>query len=626
MSFTRHFPVHSAARVAALTVAFMLAMASAQAQTYSVVVNLVPSSIISPASPANIAQGRDGNLYSSGLGGGTFNNGGAYSISPVGVYSTFWSVPAVDLSFYGGLILGTDGSFYGSIHDRGVNGNGTAFKLSSTGVETILHSFANTGDGGNPVAPPVQAADGNYYGLTQGEPFLPSPTMYKITAAGVFSTLHTFANSTEGYNISAGLIQGTDGNFYGCTNSGGANNAGTIFKATTAGVVTVLHAFAGLADGNACSYSLVQGTDGKLYGTAGAGTFNAGVIFKLTTAGSYTALHQINGSTEGFGIRSGLTQASDGKFYGVTQNQGSATNGTLYSITATGTYSVAHSFDNPTGDLPVSGVFQHTNGILYGSTNSGGTGPNAGNGVFYSLNISANPFAKALTTSGRVGSTVELLGQGFTGATKVTFGGIAATTIAVTSDTYMTAVVPTGAKTGTITVTRTSGPLTTLVSFKILPTISSITPTSGPVGTLVTVNGTGLTQTTKVTIGTITATSFTVVSDSKVTVTVPTGAKTGKVGITTTGGTVNSATSFSVTPTLTSFSPASGPVGTVVTLTGTGLTQTTKVTFGGVTATTFTVNTDSSVSATVPTGAITGKIVITSTGGTATSATNYTVM
>ncbi|MBA3916475.1 MAG: IPT/TIG domain-containing protein [Acidobacteriales bacterium] len=602
--------------------ALALASGGAQAQTYSVVTNLLTTGIISPAPPATIAQGRDGKLYTSGASGGAFNTGGVFSVTPSGTYSTFWSLPSIDLGLDGGVILGTDGAFYGAISQRGVNGNGTVFKLSPAGMETILHSFTDTGDGGNPIYPPVQAADGNYYGLTSGQVFLPPATMYKITPAGVFSTIHTF-DATTGTSINAGLIQGTDGNLYGCTVSGGANNSGTIFKITTAGAVTVLHAFAGGSDGSGCSYSLTQGTDGKLYGTAGGGTNNAGLIFRITTAGAYTVLHSINGTTEGFGIRSGVTQATDGNFYGVTQNQGSATNGTLYKITSNGAYTVVHNFDQPTGDVPSSAPFQHTNGLLYGTTLAGGTGINAGNGVVYSLNISAAAFAKLVNTTGKVGSTVEILGQGFTGSTQVSFAGVNATTFSVVSNTYMTATVPVGAKTGTVTITRPSGPLVSSQTFRVTPTITSFTPPSGPVGTAVTINGTGLTQTTKVTFGTIAATTFTVVSDSKITATVPSGAKTGKIGVTSAGGTANSSTSFSVTPTITSFSPTSGPVGTPVMITGTGLTQTTVVTFGGVTASVFTVNSDTQVTATVPAGAITGKIVVTTTGGTATSATNF---
>jgi hypothetical protein len=245
--------------------------------------------------------------------------------------------------------------------------------------------------------------------------------------------------------------------------------------------------------------------------------------------------------------------------------------------------------------------------------------------VFYSLNIGAAEFARLQTTSGKVGSTVSILGQGFTGTTAVSFNGVKATTFTVSSDTYLTANVPTGAKTGTVTVTRPGGNLASIQQFKVTPTLRSFSPTSGPIGTVVTLNGTGLTQTTKVTFGGVKATTFTINSDSQVTATVPSAAKTGKITVTTTGGSATSSGTFSVTPIILSFSPPSGKVGTVVTINGTGLTQTTGVSFGGVAATTFTVVSDLQITATVPTGAITGKIAVTTTGGTATSSATFTV-
>jgi hypothetical protein len=101
--------------------------------------------------------------------------------------------------------------------------------------------------------------------------------------------------------------------------------------------------------------------------------------------------------------------------------------------------------------------------------------------------------------------------------------------------------------------------------------------------------------------------------------------KTGKIAVTTSGGSATSSTTFNVTPTITSFTPTSGKVGTSVVISGTGLTQTTKITFGGVAATTFTVNSDTQVTASVPSGAITGKVVITTTGGAANSSGTFTV-
>jgi hypothetical protein len=158
------------------------------------------------------------------------------------------------------------------------------------------------------------------------------------------------------------------------------------------------------------------------------------------------------------------------------------------------------------------------------------------------------------------------------------------------------------------------------------PTISSFSPTSGPVGTNVTITGTGLTGTTKVTFAGTNA-AFTVVSDTSLSATVPGGAATGLIALTTPGGTATSANAFTVTapaPTIASFTPTSGPPGTNVTITGTSFTGATRVAFGGATAS-FTVVSSTSITATVPTGAKTGSITVTAPGGTATSARSFRV-
>ena len=147
--------------------------------------------------------------------------------------------------------------------------------------------------------------------------------------------------------------------------------------------------------------------------------------------------------------------------------------------------------------------------------------------------------------SGKVGKTIEILGQGFTGTTKVSFHGIAAT-FAVVSDTYLTATVPAGATTGSVTVTTPGGTLTSNRVFRVTPAILSFSPTSGPVGTSVTITGTSFTGTKKVTFGGV-ATTFSN-SDTQITAPVPTGAKTGKIQVTTPGGTATSPAVFTVTP------------------------------------------------------------------------------
>jgi hypothetical protein len=247
-----------------------------------------------------------------------------------------------------------------------------------------------------------------------------------------------------------------------------------------------------------------------------------------------------------------------------------------------------------------------------------------GGSVFYSFDVGFKPLVDLVTWSAKVGKTVEILGQGFTGTTAVSFNGANASFNNV-SDTYMTATVPAGALTGTVTVTTFTNTMKSNRAFLVTPQIKSFTPTSGIVGTSMTITGVSLTQATKVTIGGKTA-SFTVNSDTQVTATVPTGAKTGqKIIITTAGGIANSPAAFTVGPSITAFSPTSGPVGTSVTITGNSLTGTTKVTFGGVAATSFQVIKDTQVDALVPTGAVTGPIAVTTSGGTGTSASNFTV-
>jgi uncharacterized repeat protein (TIGR03803 family) len=631
--------------IAVVILSAVVASVSLQAQTYSVLYNFSPGTKSGdPANPqktGQITQGRDGNLWTTTPVGGSFGVGAAINITPSGalkVIASFNNPGGV--SPFSGLTLGTDGNFYGTTESGGTIGQGILFKLTSTGTLTTLYNFGTCKspckDGVFPRPPPVEGTDGNYYGTVGNtNDGINDGVVYKLTSSGKFSTIYAFAfGGIQGFNPQAPLIQGADGNLYGTAASGGittsptncwgsSSSCGTVFKVTTGGKLTTIYKFDQTHGAGPLS-PVIQGTDGNFYGTTSAGgTSGLGVVFKLTSAGVITVLHNFIGS-DGETPLAGLVQANDGNFYGVASAGGSLGFGTIFKLTSTSdhTFSVLFDFDQTRGQTPDVALFQNTNGILYGDTVDGGTD---GAGVFYSLNISAAQFASLQNRSGKVGSTVSILGQGFTGSTAITFGGVNATTFTVVSDNYMTAKVPTGAKTGTVTVVRPSGSLNSIQSFKVTPTISSISPTGGPIGTVVTVTGTGLTQTTKVTIGGVKATTFTVKSDSSVSVTIPTACKTGKITVTTNGGSATSSTSFNVTPTITSFTPTSGKIGTSVVIIGTGLTQTSKLTFGGVTATKFTVNSDPQVTTTVPTGAVTGTIAITTTGGTVTSSGTFTV-
>jgi len=407
-----------------------------------------------------LAQGRDGNLYGTAVEGGAYKGGTAFRITPSGTVSVLHSF---DFDFddefpYGGLTLGTDGNLYGTT--AGEDGDrGMIFKITPRRSLTTLYYFTGGTDGGHPYAAPIQGTDGDFYGTTTS----PS-TAYKITSSGIFTALASLPGSSY-----APLLQGTNGNFYGTTNVGGSYDGGTVFKMTPKGVVTVLYNFDGTNERGPFG-PVIQGNDGNLYGTSEGGGSNAvGFAFKLTAQGAITVLHNFGDPeypNDGAAPRAGLVQATDGNFYGVTTIGGTAGNGVIFQITPGSAYSVLYSFSGaPQGGLPYSTAMQHTNGKIYGLTWRGGT---ADKGVVYSFDMGLAPFVSLVSTTRKIGKTVEILGQGFTGTTAVSFNGAAAT-FTVVSDTYLTATVPAGATTGFVTITTPSGTLTSNKPFRVKP-------------------------------------------------------------------------------------------------------------------------------------------------------------
>ena len=161
---------------------------------------------------------------------------------------------------------------------------------------TILVNF-NGRNGAATTAALIQSSDGNFYGTSGGGRY-GDGIVFKMTPAGTLTTLCSF-NGSDGHNLYAGLVQGSDGNFYGTTTQGGANGDGTVFKITPTGTLTTLYNFcpqAGCTDGNGPQSTLVQGSDGDFYGTAGGGAnycglVQCGVVYKITSQGAFTTLH-----------------------------------------------------------------------------------------------------------------------------------------------------------------------------------------------------------------------------------------------------------------------------------------------------------------------------------------------
>src|ERR1035441_5091558 len=269
---------------------------------------------------------------------------------------------------------------------------------------TTLYSFCSQSrcpDGSEPRAGLVQATNGDLYGTTTAGGIKGNGgTVFRITPGGTLATLYRFcaqANCTDGTVPQAGLVQAANGDFYGTTSFGGANEHGTIFKITQGGTLTTLYSFCSqtkCTDGAGPQAGLVQAANGDLYGTtntAGAnGGYDYGTVFKITPGGTLTTLYSFcsqSGCTDGALPVAGLVQAANGDFYGATYEGGASNDGTIFKITPGGTLTTLYSFCSRSGctdgAYPPAGLVQAANGDLYGTTYGGGA--NGGYGTVFKI-------------------------------------------------------------------------------------------------------------------------------------------------------------------------------------------------------------------------------------------------
>jgi uncharacterized repeat protein (TIGR03803 family) len=227
------------------------------------------------------------------------------------------------------LVQGTDGNYYGTTLLGGVysargGSAGVVFKVTPSGALTTLYRFcpeeSSCPDGGNPVGTLVLSPDGNFYGTTAGGGDYGGGTVFKITPDGTLTTIHMFEGYPgEGASPHGGLVMDPEGNFWGTTYVGGANNLGTVYKITPGGTLTTLHSFNG-TDGSGPWGELVQGVDGNFYGTTiGGGNIDScGTVFRITPSGALTTLYAFcsePGCPDGCNPWGALAEGADGSFY-----------------------------------------------------------------------------------------------------------------------------------------------------------------------------------------------------------------------------------------------------------------------------------------------------------------------
>jgi len=447
-------------RYVAMLVLYAALTAALPAQTFTTLASFYS---VNGTPTSTLVEGPDLNFY------GTTANlvftdviGAVFKATPDGMVRGIYDFPwNGGTEPFGGLVLGTDENLYGTTCPdlyTPAPSQGTIFVLTPDGVLRTLHEF-NGADGNCPRAALVQGTDGDFYGTTQNGGAYDQGTFFKVSSFGVFTLLYSF-DATNGGPF-APLIQGTDGNFYG---TGGIPGPGVLFKLTPDGRASTLVAFTS-ADGGWSLGALVQGTDGNFYGTGAYGGMPGcfaglcGTIYRVTPGGVLTTLHTFSGA-EGC-APDWIAQANDGNFYGTAFGTICANQGSIFKITPDGDFTTLYSSALEFGPI---GMVQGTDGSFYGTTHNGGSHMV---GSLFRFSTGLAPFVKLLPFAAHVGDAIEIFGNNIGSATAVTFNGVE-TAFNINTASQLTALVPAGVTEGFVQVSTPGGTLKSNVPFHLI--------------------------------------------------------------------------------------------------------------------------------------------------------------
>ncbi|SPF47737.1 exported hypothetical protein [Candidatus Sulfotelmatobacter kueseliae] len=381
--------------------------------------------------------GKDGNLY-----GATSSTGATYQINST--TGAFTQLPnSAPGGVQGPLYLASDGNLYGTAPYGGALGSGIVFSLNTgTGDIKKVYPFNYKTDGSYPNSPLTQGADGYLYGTAQDGGPAGLGSVFKVSTAGTFKTVYSFAGAPDGESPVAGLLAASDGNFYGTTASGGLYGYGTIFRISATGAYKKLFDFtgkSGAVPGSDPTTTLMQHPNGSFYGLTmegGLNNDNKGVVYRLTPVklsvvlccNTFVILDQ---PVNIFGVN--LDQIVSVTFAGVQARFQQVSPNYLQAFVPS---------DAADGRVVVTAV-----------NSAGGEEQLQSQQKLHILPIITN----LDPGSGSVGSRVGIVGGGFAGATKVTFGGVATGNFTVVSPALIQATVPAGAVTGKVRVVTHNG-------------------------------------------------------------------------------------------------------------------------------------------------------------------------
>ena len=465
--------------------------------------------------------------------------------APAQTFTTLLDFNGTDGADPSGLVQGFDGNFYGTTGTDGANGSGTFFRVTPSGVLSTLYNFCShvshsiCMDGSSPYDL-IETTNGDFYGTTSfGGGASNQGIVFKTNVRGSLTPVYDFCPSfpcTDGDQPSAAMVQASNGNLYGTTFSGGANNAGTIFEITPTGQFVTIYNFcaqSNCADGGYTESALIQASDGNLYGTTGGGgkstkcNGGCGTIFKISLSGKLTVLHSFTQFTSA----GPLIQGTDGNFYGITFNSGTGSGcsgngcGTFYKMTPKGALTLLYSFCSQAncadgGQPTFQELVQGSDGNFYGTTIRGGL---AGSGTIFRI-----------TPQGAMTKLYDLCSQ-----TNCADGWHAALVQGTDGNFY-----------GTTGEGGTGGLYGKGTAFSLSTGLGPFVKLSrqlGRVGQSTGILGQGFTGTTGVFVNNTPAT-FTVVSDTYIQATVPAGATSGYVTVNTPTQTLTSNVVFHVGP------------------------------------------------------------------------------